>query len=158
MGEYEDRVVFTDKLLQSLNAGLLVLFDHKSNAFSYVIIVDENSLLGLEMTYQLFISHTVGKCSATSSPCIALLKYSFSPLRNYHIGLTCIPSSRSHDENGATGEDSRNANHSNQKRLSVHDNSKNVKVETAEFPHFDFQKTRIVSLLVCTCMSEKENQ
>ena len=143
MGEHEDRVVFLDKRFQSLNASLLFLFDHKSNPFSYVIIVDENSLLGLEMTCQLFISHTVGRYSATSSPCIALLKYSFSPLRNYHIGLTCIPSSRSHDENGATGKDSRNANHSNQKRLGVHDNSKNVKVETLSFPISIFKKQEL---------------
>ena len=139
MGEHEGRVIFIDKLLQSLNASLLILFDHRSNPLSYIIIVDENSLLSLEMSYQLFILHTVGRYAATSSPCIALLKYSFSPLRNYNISLMYIPSSRSHDENGATSKDSGNANHGNQKRLSVHDNSKNVKVETAEFPHFDFQ-------------------
>lgn len=109
--------------------------------------MNENSLLGLNMSKPNAFLLTVGRKAATSSPCMALLKYSFSPLRNQHFPKTCVPGRRSHDENGATGEDSGNANHGNQKRLGVHDNSKNVKVETRPFPRFESKQTGRLFLL-----------
>ena len=141
MGEHATSLELANILLQGFNTGLLVLIHYKSSPYTYIIVVNENSLLGLNMSKPNAFLLTVGRKAATSSPCMALLKYSFSPLRNQHFPKTCVPGRRSHDENGATGEDSGNANHGNQKRLGVHDNSKNVKVETRPFPRFESKQT-----------------